>query len=65
MQVYVESSSDYQCPDPIRSYKIKIRVISRIKGQPVNYNESLSTAKDRRSFDLHRDYQIFSLRPLM
>lgn len=39
LQVYVEPFSDYQCPDPIRSYKIKIRVISKTKGQPVDYNE--------------------------
>lgn len=38
-QIYFEPFSDYQCPDPIRSYKIKIRVISKTKGQPVNYNE--------------------------
>lgn len=39
-QAYLEpSSDDYQCPAPKRSYKIKVRVISRTKGQPVSYNE--------------------------
>jgi hypothetical protein len=31
--------SDYQCPDPIRSYKIKVRVVSKVKGESVSYNE--------------------------
>jgi hypothetical protein len=39
MQTYIEPLLDYHCPDPIRSYKIKIRVISKVKGQPVSYNE--------------------------
>lgn len=41
LRLYVESPADYQYPDPIRSYKIKIRVISKVKGQSVGYNESI------------------------
>jgi hypothetical protein len=39
MQLYIEPIDDYQCPDPIRSYKIKVRIVSKVKGEPTNYNE--------------------------
>lgn len=35
----VELLSEYQCPNPIRSYNIKLRITSKTKGLPVNYNE--------------------------
>lgn len=40
MQMCIEPlHSDYECPDPIRSYKIKVRVISKVKGESASYNE--------------------------
>lgn len=36
IEVDVEPCSDYQSPGPVRSYNIKIRVVSKTKGQPVN-----------------------------
>lgn len=39
MQMHIEPLPDYQCPEPTKSYKIKVRVISKIKGLPANYNE--------------------------
>lgn len=35
----VESLSEYQAPGPIRSYNIKLRITSKKKGLPENYNE--------------------------
>ena len=35
----VESLSEYQSPGPIRFYDVKIRISSRTKGLPENYNE--------------------------
>lgn len=39
-QVHSDTISDYQSPGPLRSYKIKIRVISKVKGQPADYEEN-------------------------
>ena len=38
-QMNIEPLSDYFCPDPIRSYNVKLRITSKKKGLPVNYNE--------------------------
>lgn len=38
-QINIEPLSDYLCPDPIRSYSVKLRITSKTKGLPVNYNE--------------------------
>ena len=39
MQMNIEPLSDYLCPDPIRSYNVKLRITSKTKGLPENYNE--------------------------
>lgn len=39
MQMNIEPLSGYLCPDPIRSYNVKLRITSKTKGLPVNYNE--------------------------
>jgi hypothetical protein len=36
---YIGPGIDYESPAPIRSYKIKVRVISRDKGEPVDYKD--------------------------
>ncbi|PJD98278.1 MAG: hypothetical protein CK425_00950 [Parachlamydia sp.] len=40
-QIHVELISDYDCPDPFRTYKMKIRFVSQTKGRFVNYNKKL------------------------
>ncbi len=39
IQMYIEPLSDYLCPDPIRSYNVKLRITSKSKGLPPSYNE--------------------------
>lgn len=39
VQMNIEPLSDYLCPGPIRSYNVKLRITSKTKGLPVDYNE--------------------------
>ncbi len=36
----MDDNLDYICPNPIRSYNVKIRITSKTKGLPVNYMEN-------------------------
>lgn len=36
-KIYEKEEIDYNCPNPIRSYKVRVRIISRKKGKPVDY----------------------------
>jgi hypothetical protein len=38
-QMFIEPLADYVSPNPIRSYNVKLRITSKTKGQPVNYDE--------------------------
>jgi hypothetical protein len=38
-QMLIEPLYDYQSPEPIHSYKVKLKITSITKGQPENYNE--------------------------